>query len=324
MAHAIIAHKPGGADILEWRGIDMPAPKAGEVLIRHTAVGVNFIDIYFRKGAYPWPVESDLTLGAEGAGIVEALGDGVTDFAKGDRVAYVSGNGAYSTHRALPAASLVKLPDTISDEIAAAAMLKGLTAHYLLHHSYPVKAGDTVLYHAAAGGVGLLIGQWLAAKGVRAIGTAGGPEKCALAKAHGFTDVIDYKAGDFVPQVMELTDGKGVEAVYDSVAADTLAGSLKCLKRFGTLVNFGQSSGPATDFKISDLAVGSLRLTRPTLFHFIAERTWLESASADLFNVIGDGTVTLAINQRFALEKAADAHAALESRKTTGSTVLIP
>ena len=324
MAKAIIADKPGGPDVLAFRDIDVPPPGKGEARVRHTAIGVNFIDVYFRTGLYPFPASGGLTLGAEAAGVVEAIGEGVTRVKPGDRVAYVHTQGSYVTERNLPEAVLVPIPDGVADEVAAAATLKGLTAHYLLHHSFPVQQGQTVLVHAAAGGVGLIVGQWLKALGVTAIGTAGGPEKCALAKAHGYGDVIDYRSEDFVARVMDLTGGKGVDAVYDSVGKDTIPGSLKVLKRFGTLVSFGQSSGPATDFKITDLSVGSLRLTRPTLFHFIAEPGWLDRAAADLFGMIADGKITIDIHARVPLAQAAEAHAALEGRKTTGSTVLVP
>jgi len=324
MPIAIAAAKAGGPEVLHEIDLSTPAPKAGEVLVKHNAIGVNFIDTYFRSGLYPWPVDKDLVLGSEAAGTVAALGEGVTGFAVGDRVAYTIPNGAYVSERVIEARHLVKLPDGVSDEVAAAAMLKGLTAHYLLHRSFRVEKGQTVLFHAAAGGVGLIAGQWLAAKGVTAIGTAGGPEKCALAAQHGYAHTIDYMSGDFVEQVKEITRGEGVHAVYDSIGHDTIAGSLNCLKTFGTLVNFGQSSGPYLDFKLSDLAVGSYTVTRPVLFHFTADRAYLESAAADLFSMIENGTLKINVNQRYPLAKAADAHIALEGRKTTGSTVLIP
>ena len=324
MSYAIIARQTGGTDVLEQINLDMPSPKTGEVLIRHTAIGVNFIDTYFRSGLYPWPVEKDLVLGSEAAGVVEQLGGGVTGFAVGDRVAYTLPNGAYITHRAIEAKHLVKLPDYISDEVAAASMLKGLTAHYLLHRSYVPERGQTVLFHAAAGGVGLIAGQWLAAKGVTAIGTAGGPEKCALAAQHGYAQTIDYTSEDFVERVKEITDGQGVDAVYDSVGKDTYLGSLNCLKTFGTLVNFGQSSGPALDFKLSDLAAGSFSVTRPVLFHFTAQPGYLQTAADELFTMIEHGDIKININQKFALSDAAKAHDQLESRKTTGSTILLP
>ena len=324
MAYAIFAPKPGGSDVLEKREIDIPTPGAGEVLVRHTAVGVNFLDIYFRTATYPWPVEKDLVLGSEGAGVIEALGDGVEGFKVGDQIAYTVANGAYASHRLLPASAVVHRPDTVSDAQAAAAMLKGLTVHYLIHHSYAVQSGDTVLVHAAAGGVGLIAGQWLKAKGVRSIGTAGSDEKCALAKQHGYDEVINYSSEDWVARVKDLTNGEGVAAVYDGVGHDTVLGSLQCLKRFGTLVCFGQASGAPDNFRISHLAIGSLRVTRPTLFHHTASRPWLEQASADLFAVIADGSVKINIGAERALSDIAAVHDDLEGRKTTGSTVLIP
>jgi NADPH:quinone reductase len=322
-AFAIVAPKPGGTEVLDYREITLPAPSEGQILIRQNAIGVNFIDIYFRSGAYPWPSPENLVLGQEGAGVVEAVGANVTGFKVGDRVACMVAHNAYATHRLVPAAMTVKLPDSVSDAEAAASMLKGMTAYYLITSSYAVKKGDTVLFHAAAGGVGLIAGQWLASMGVTAIGTAGGAEKCALGLQNGYTHMIDYNAEDFVARVMDITGGKGVEAVYDSVGKDTYAGSLKVLKRFGSFVSFGQSSGPVTDFKLSDLAVGSLRATRPTLFHYTADRHWLETASAALFAAIGDGTIKLKIDDSFKLQDAAKAHEALASRKTTGSLVLM-
>jgi len=324
MPHAIAARSPGGPEVMTRIEIALPEPGPGEVRVRQTAIGVNFIDVYFRSGLYPWPVERDLILGSEGAGVVEALGEGVTGLGPGQRVAYTVPNGAYATHRVLPAAQLVPLPDAIDDATAAAVMLKGLTVHYLIHHSYPVAPGDTVLFHAAAGGVGLIAGQWLAARGARAVGTAGGPAKCELARANGYAEVIDYRAQDFAPEAMRLTGGAGYEAVYDSVGRDTVVKSLSCLRRFGTLVSFGQSSGPPDDVRVSHLARASLRMTRPTLFHHTASRDWLLGASRDLFDMIATGKVRIRIDQTFALDRAADAHRALESRATTGSTVLIP
>ncbi len=324
MPYAIAAAGPGGPEQLRRIDFAPPAPGAGEVLVRHTAIGVNYIDIYFRSGLYPWPQERDLVPGCEAAGVVETVGDGVREFEPGARVAYVAANGAYATHRVVSAAQLVALPDLVEDSIAAGAMLKGLTAYYLIHDSAPVSDGDTVLFHAAAGGVGLIAGQWLAAKGVRAIGTAGGPEKCALARANGYGDVIDYRSEDFVERVRALTGGAGVKAVYDGVGAETILGSAECLANFGTLVSFGQSSGAPDQFRISHLARGSLRLTRPTLFHFTAERGWLERASAALFDAIRAGEVRLHIGKRRPLVEAAAAHADLEGRVTTGSTVLVP
>ena len=324
MAIAIAAKQSGGPEVLHEIDQAVAAPGVGEVRLRHSAIGVNFIDTYFRSGLYPWPVEENLVLGSEAAGVVEAMGEGVSGFAIGQRVAYTIPNGAYVSERVLSTQHIVALPDTIDDEVAAAAMLKGLTAHYLLHRSFSAQSGQTVLFHAAAGGVGLIAGQWLAAKGVTVIGTAGGPEKCALAAQHGYTHVIDYTREDFAEQLMQITGGKGVDAVYDSVGKDTYPGSLNCLKTFGTLVAFGQSSGPVLDFKLADLAQGSYSVTRPMLFHFTADRSYLETASAELFEMISSGKLTINVNQRYALTEAAQAHRALEGRKTTGSTILIP
>jgi NADPH:quinone reductase len=324
MSYAILARQPGDSSVLDRVDRPVPQPAAGQVVIRHGAIGVNFIDIYFRQGVYPWPVEKDLVLGSEGAGVICALGDGVDGFQIGQRVAYTLPNGSYATHRAVPASHVVALPDDIADEVAAAVMLKGLTAHYLIHESYAVQTGETVLFHAAAGGVGLLAGQWLAAKGVHAIGTAGGADKGALARAHGFRDVCDYQATDFVAFVKEVTQGKGVSAVYDSVGATTVMGSLDCLANFGTLVCFGQSAGAPDQLRVSHLARGSLRLTRPSLFHFAAKRDWLEKASADLFAMIRQGHIKVQVDTRWSLDQAAAAQDALAGRQTTGSIVLIP
>jgi len=324
MSIAIVAEKPGGPEGLRQIELNTAAPQAGEVLVRHTAIGVNFIDVYFRSGLYPWPVDKDLILGSEAAGTVVETGAGVSGFKAGDRVAYTLPNGAYASERLIEARHLVHLPDDLADDIAAASMLKGLTAHYLLHRSFAVQEGQTVLFHAAAGGVGSIAGQWLADKGVTAIGTAGGAEKCALAKTQGYAHTIDYTSEDFVEQVKEITNGEGVDAVYDSVGKDTYPGSLHCLKIFGTLVNFGQSSGPALDFKLSDLAAGSFTVTRPVLFHFTADAGYLKLASQELFAMIGKGALKINVNQRFDLSNAGDAHRALEARQTTGSTVLMP
>lgn len=274
MGKALVARAPGGPEVMEW--VDLPdgRPGAGEVLVRHSAIGVNFLDIYYRSGLYPWP-EATMIPGAEAAGLVEAVGEGVTDLRLGDRVAYVLPFGAYRETRVVPAARLVPLPDGVRDSAIASALLKGLTAQYLVTASYAVQPGDTVLVHAAAGGVGLLLGPWLAALGATAIGTAGGPEKVALARKHGYAQVIDYRAGDFVAEVARLTGGAGCAAVYDSIGADTWRGSLKCLRRRGVLVNFGQSSGVIRDFALSDLAAGSLTAIRPVLFDYIATRAEL-------------------------------------------------
>ena len=322
MTYAMAAARPGGSDMIRRIEIDAPAAGAGEVVIAHEAIGINFIDIYIRTGAYPWPVDKDLILGSEGAGIITAVGEGVSHVAVGDRVGYTLPNGAYATHRAINADMVVKLPDAITSDVAAAIMLKGLTVAYLVQDSHAVQAGDTVLFHAAAGGVGLLAGQWLKSIGATAIGTAGGPDKCALAAAHGYDHVIDYKSEDVVTRVMEITGNAGVDVAYDSVGKDTFAGTLASVKRHGRIVAFGQSSGPYADFKISDLGAGSLHLTRPTLFHFATSRPWLEAASEMLFGFVGDGTLKVNINQRFPLEEAAAAHEALAARQTTGCTIL--
>ena len=322
MGYAMAASKPGGSDVLRKIELGVLTPAAGEVLIRHDAIGINFLDIYIRKGAYPWPVKSDLVLGSEGAGVVEAVGSDVQGLAVGDRVGYTLANGAYATHRLIDAGYVVKLPDNISSELAASIMLKGLTVAYLTHDSFKVEAGHTVLFHAAAGGVGLIAGQWLNALGATVIGTAGGANKCALAKANGYHHVIDYKSADFEAEVMKLTDGKGVDVTYDSVGNDTMARSLISTRRHGTIIAFGQSSGPYLDFKITDLAKGSYKLSRPTLFHFAGERGWLEANAAKLFTAVTDGTVTISINQKFALEDVAKAHDALTGRATTGCTIL--
>ncbi|APX90815.1 quinone oxidoreductase [Brevirhabdus pacifica] len=322
--YVIIAREPGGSEVLERREITLDPPGAGEVLVRHEAIGLNFLDIYHRSGAYPWATPRDLVPGSEAAGVVERVGPGVSDLRPGDRVGYTHPLGAYASARVIAADRLLKLPDGISTEMAAGMILKGLTAHYLIHDSYPVARGDTVLVHAAAGGVGLLLGQWLRAKGVHAIGTAGGPEKVALAMAHGYDAVIDYRAEDFVARVKELTEGRLVHAVYDSVGADTWRGSLDCLRPHGTFVNFGQASGPITDFAFSDLAKGSFMATRPVLFHFIAHTQDLQRRAGALFAALSDGTLRPEAPNRFALTRAAEAHDALESRATTGTTILIP
>ncbi|WP_372839668.1 quinone oxidoreductase [Phaeovulum sp.] len=323
MAYAMAIAAPGGTEKIFRKKIKVPRPGPGEITLRHTAIGLNFIDIYFRSGVYPWPVPRDLVTGSEGAGVVEAVGEGV-DLRVGQRVAYTTPNGAYASHRSLPATLAVPLPDTISDEVAAAVMLKGLTAYYLLHHSFPVTSSDTVLFHAAAGGVGLLAGQWLAAKGVRAIGTAGGAEKCALARAHGYREVIDYRAEDFAAETMRLTAGQGVAAVYDSIGFDTILKSAEVLQPFGTLVSFGQSSGVPDNFRISHLARASLRVTRPTLFHFTRQPGWLAEASGALFKMIASGAIKVEIAQRYPLDAVGSAHEALAARQTVGSSILVP
>jgi NADPH2:quinone reductase len=320
--YAMVANVAGGPEVFTRKDMEMPKPAKGEALIAQKAIGLNFIDVYQRSGLYAAPGGYPAVLGSEAAGVVEAVGPGVKGVKKGDRVAYVM-PGAYASHRIIPADKLVKIPNGVSDEVAAAAMLKGLTAQYLIHDSYKVKKGDTVLVHAAAGGVGSILGQWLKAKGVNAIGTAGGAAKTGLAKKDGFKHVIDYRVEDFVAEVARITKGKGVAAVYDSVGKDTYPGSLKCLRKFGTFVSFGQSSGTIENFKLTDLSAnGSLFATRPTLFTFIAERKELERRAKQLFAMMKSGKVKIRVNQTFKLADVAKAHAALESRKTTGQSVL--
>ncbi len=323
--YAMIVPAPGGPEAFVRRDVVPPVPGLGEALVRHRAVGLNFLDVYHRSGLYPWPVDRDLVPGSEGAGVVEAVGADVTEVAPGDRVAYTLPLGAYASARVIPADRLVKLPDAISDDVAATIMLKGMTAQYLIHSTFRVEAGMTVLVQAAAGGVGLILGQWLAAKGATAIGTAGGPEKAALARAHGYGHVIDYRAGDFVAEVRALTGGEGVHVVYDSVGRDTWRGSLACLRQRGMFVTFGQSSGAIEGFGLGDLAAGgSLSACRPTLFHYIATRAELESRAADLFGMVASGAIRAEVRQRFALGEATTAHRALEARRTVGASVLIP
>lgn len=323
--YAIVTPAPGGPEAMQRRDIDAPRPGPGEALVRQAAVGLNFIDVYHRSGLYPWPVERDLVVGSEGAGVVEAVGEGVTRVRPGERVAYTRPFGAYASARVIAADRLVRLPDAIPDDLAATVMLKGLTAQYLIHSTFRVEPGMTVLVQAAAGGVGLLLGQWIAAKGAVAIGTAGGPEKVALAKAHGYAHVIDYRAGDFAPEVKALTGGKGVHVAYDSVGRDTWRGSLACLRPRGMFVTFGQSSGMIEGFSLGDLAAGgSLAACRPSLFTYIADPEELESRAADLFAALQGGVIASEVRQRFALADAAEAHRALAARQTTGASVLIP
>jgi NADPH:quinone reductase len=320
----IIVRTAGGPEALEWSELDTAAPGRGEVSIAQHAIGVNFIDTYYRKGAYPWPT-TPLIPGGEAAGVVEAVGEDVAGFRAGDRVAYALPIGAYRTRRVVPADRLVKLPDDIGFDVAASMMLKGMTAQFLLTSCYAVKAGDTVLVHAAAGGVGVLMGQWLRSLGAISIGTVGSPGKIAAAAASGYSHVIDYRAEDFPARVHELTAGKGCDVVYDSVAHDTWRGSLKCLRRRGLFVCFGQSSGPITDFKFSDLmAAGSLYATRPTLFDYIKTNDELQMRAAGLFAKVAAGAVKANIGERMPLRDAAKAHRDLEARRTTGSTILLP
>ena len=325
MPKAILVHATGGPEVLRYEDYDPGAPGAGQLRIRHTAIGLNFLDVYYRTGLYPAPNGLPLIPGNEGAGVVTAVGDGVSGFKPGDRVAYVGGVGGYADERLLPADRAVHLPDGISDEQAAAMLLKGMTAEFLLRRTFPVKAGQTVLCHAASGGVGLILGQWAKALGATVIGTAGSPEKVALAKAHGYDHVIDYRSQDFVAAVAEFTGGRKCDVVYDSVGKDTFPGSLDCLRPLGMFVSFGQSSGAIPPFPINLLAQkGSLFASRPTLFTYTASRTDLEASAAALFDIVASGKVKIEIKQRYKLADVARAHADLEGRRTSGASILIP
>ena len=323
MTKAIRVHETGGPEVLRWEEVPEPKPGPGEALVRHKAVGLNFIDVYFRTGLYKAP--TPFTLGNEGAGEVVAVGEGVENVKPGDRVAYVVTLGSYAEVRAVPADRLVKLPDSIDDRTAASIMLKGMTAWYLLRRTFRVERGHTILWHAAAGGVGLMACQWASHLGATVIGTAGSDEKIELARAHGATHVINYRKENFVERVKEITGGQGCEAVYDSVGKDAYPGSLDCLKPLGYWVLFGQSSGPVPPVDLGILAQkGSLYATRPTLNTYVAKREDLETAARELFEVVGNGVVKVEINQTYPLAEAAEAHRALEGRKTTGATVLLP
>ena len=324
MVHAIRMHEIGGPEVLQWDEVEVGDPAAGEIRIRHTAVGLNYIDTYLRTGARPLPMPS--VLGLEGAGVVEALGDGVSNLAVGDRIAYADMPvGAYAEERVMPAHIAVKLPGEVEDRTAAAAMLKGMTAQFLIRQCFRVEPGMTVLLHAAAGGVGLIASQWLNHLGVTVIGTVGSPEKAELAKAHGVHHIVNYQAENFVDRVKEITAGTGVPVVYDGVGKDTLLDSMKCLSPRGMLVSFGNASGAPDPVNLGELSThGSIFVTRPLLFHYTATRDDLEACANDLFDVIASGAVKIEINQTYALKDAAQAHRDLEARKTTGSTVLLP
>ena len=323
MTHAIRIHETGGPEVLRWEAVDVPDPGPGEAVVRQTVAGLNFIDVYFRTGLYPAP-SFPLTIGNEGAGVVEAVGEGVTEVAVGDRVAYCMSLGSYAQRRIIASKLLVKLPDGIGDEQAAAVMLKGCTVQYLIRRTHAVQPGETVLFHAAAGGCGLIACQWLKHLGATVIGTVGTREKAELAKAHGCDHPIVYTEESFVDRVKELTGGKGVPVVYDSVGKDTFDDSLRCLQPRGLMVSFGNASGAVDPFKPAILAQkGSLFLTRPTLATYTATRRELEETTADLFDVVGSGAVRIEVNQTYALEDAAQAHRDLEGRRTTGSTVFL-
>lgn len=324
MVHAIRMSENGGPEVLRWEEVSLPAPAAGEALVRQTAIGLNYIDVYHRTGLYPVALPGGI--GLEAAGVVEAVGPDVDFLKPGDRVAYAAPPlGAYAEQRVMPAGVLVPLPDSVSDENAAALMLQGMTAEYLLHRTFPVQAGQTILVHAAAGGVGLLLCQWARHIGATIIGTVGSAEKAALASENGCHHPVLYREENFVEKVREITDGKGVDVVYDSVGKDSFTGSLDCLKPRGMMVSFGQSSGPVGAFDLGELAKrGSLFITRPSLMAYNATREETLQSAGLLFDLVGKGIVKPRLSQRFALKDAADAHRTLEGRQTVGSTILLP
>ena len=325
MTKAIFIHETGGPEVLKWEDFEPGKPKAGEVLIRHEAIGLNFIDIYHRNGNYPLPALPAI-IGMEGAGIVEETGQGVGDFKTGDRVAYAGlPPGAYARERTIPAHRLVKLPESIPTRQAAGMMLRGMTVRYLLHGCYPVKSGDTILIHAAAGGIGLLVCQWAKYLGARVIGTVGSEEKADLAKSHGCDHAILYKKQDFVAEVRKFTDGKGVDVVYDGVGKSTFLQSLDCIRPMGMMVGFGHSSGDRPLFDPSLLgAKGSLFLTVPSLMAYTEKREDLLAHARDLFDVVEKGAVKIEVRQTYPLSEAARAHREVEARMTTGSSIFLP
>jgi NADPH2:quinone reductase len=325
MNHAIRIHEHGGPDVLRWEEVPKPSPGPGEALVRHAAVGLNYIDVYFRTGLYK-PPALPAVIGMEGAGTVEAVGEGVTDLAPGDRVAYATAPiGAYAEFRTLKAERLVKLPESISFDTAAAMMLQGMTAEYLLLRTYKVQPGQTILVHAAAGGVGLILCQWAKHLGCTVIGTVSSDAKAELARAHGCDHPIVYTREDFQARVKDITGGRMLPVVYDSVGRDTFQKSIDCLAPLGMMVVYGNASGPVPPFELSMLAAkGSLFITRPTLATYTARREDLQASAAALFEVVQKGVVRIEVNQRFALKDAAEAHRALEGRRTTGSTILLP
>ena len=323
MSRAVRYHKQGGPEVLQLDEVTVGDPGQGQVRIRHTAIGVNFVDTYQRSGLYPMQLPA--VAGNEGAGVVDAVGPGVKDLKKGDRVAYTGLPGSYCDLRIVPADRMVKIPKGISDEQAASMMLKGMTVHYLIFSSYKVKKGDSVLWHAAAGGVGLIAGQWLKKLGVNTIGTVGSEEKAKLAKAHGWKHVINYSTENFVERVKEITKGKKLPVVYDAVGKTTWEGSLDCLQPRGLMVSFGNASGAVAPVNIGILQTkGSLYLTRPTLGTHIASRADLVKRSNDLFNVVKSKKVKIETTARYKLADAQTAHRDLEGRKTTGSVILLP
>lgn len=322
MVHAIRLHAPGGPEVLRWEAIDVPAPGPGEVRIRQHAAGLNYIDTYQRSGLYRLAA-LPAVLGMEGAGEVIAAGEGVTAFRPRDRVAYGTELGGYAEERNIRADRLVPLPETIGYETAAAMMLRGMTVRYLFRETFDVRPGTVLLFHAAAGGVGLIACQWAKALGATMIGTVGSPEKARIAREHGCTHVIDYRRENFVDRVREITGGQGCDAVYDSIGRDTFPASLDCLKPKGLWVSFGNASGPVPPFDLTVLK-GSLFATRPSLMAYTGTTQALRANAADLFDLVGQGQIRISVNQTYALADAATAHRDLEARKTTGSTILLP
>lgn len=325
MPYCIIANEPGNSSVLTKKEFILDLPKKNEVIIKNESIGINFIDIYIRKGIYPWPAETNnqnLILGSEGAGTIEAIGSEVTKFKIGDRVTFLKTNGAYTSHRTIEQDFVVHLPDFISFDQAAAVMLKGLTVKYLLNDSYIIKGHENVLFHASAGGVGIIAGQWLKSLGIKTIGTAGTDEKCAIAKQQGYEHVINYNKEDFQKVAMEITDGRGFDVIYDSVGQATMPRSFGCLKQHGTLISFGQSSGTYTDLKITDLQAGSFFLSRPTLFHFTSIPGWLDEACSILFNMIRSEKIDIQFDNSYDLENLGTAHDKIENRQTSGSVIL--
>jgi NADPH2:quinone reductase len=324
MPKAIRIHQTGGPEVMLYENVALGKPRPGQALVRQMACGLNFVDVYFRTGLYPQSLPAGL--GMEGAGIVEALGEGVTHLQVGDRVAYAAKPpGAYAEQRLMSADVLVKLPASISFETAAAVMLQGLTVQYLFRRTFPLQGGETILFHAAAGGVGLIACQWARAMGVTMIGTVGSDDKAELAQAHGCVHVINYRKENFVERVKEITEGRGVPVVYDSIGKETFTGSLDCLSPLSMMVSFGSASGPVPPFDLGQLAArGSLFITRPSVFDYTARRDDLEKGAAELFSMIEGGKIKVDIHQRYTLKDVAQAHRDLEARKTTGSTILIP
>jgi NADPH:quinone reductase len=325
MVAAVRVHKTGGPEVLTFEDVDVPAPGPGQIRVKQGAAGINFIDTYFRMGMYPSPVGLPFVAGNEGAGTVVAVGPDVTDIKVGDRVAYVVPLGAYAAERLLPAARAVKVPANISDEQAAAMMLKGMTAQYLLKRTYKVEKGSTILVHAAAGGVGVILCQWGNALGATVIGTVGDEEKAKIAKANGAHHTILYRQEKFPEKVKEITGGKLCDVVYDGIGKDTFPASLDCIRPLGTFASFGSASGPITAFDINILQMkGSLFATRPTLNTYTAKREDLVATANDLFDIVGSGKVKIPVNQKYPLKEAQQAHRDLEGRKTTGSSILVP